>query len=389
MPEISFDEITKLAAQITGCPFSLITFVDQDRQWFKSAYKLAAKQTPREGGFCAHAILQSEVMMVEDASMDERFKAHPFVLGAPHIKFYCAAPIVVGDDFNIGVICVIDAKPRSLDPGQVEALKSLSLVISHLLEGRKVQSAICELNRAKIEATKNRARISQMAVLSEMAGTLAHEINTPLTVIGLSANLLERALYNHGLIALAGSHLKKIENATNRIQKIIQGMRTYSRDATTDLPVLVPLVDILNDTMQFCYDRFQNNEIQFHIENFDPDLLLDCRPVEISQVLLNLLNNSIDAISELPERWVRLSVVDSATSIKIIITDSGRGISDDLKEQIFQPFFTTKKVNQGTGLGLGISRGLIEDHRGQLNINEASDHTSFIIDMPKPKKKAS
>jgi len=128
-PEEAFDAITRLAAAICEVPIALISLVDENRQWFKSAQGLAVKQTPREMGFCAHVILTPDLMEVPDAKQDVRFKDHPLVLDQPHIRFYAGKPISDPHGYNLGSLCVIDRQPKSLLPAQRRALQELSKVV--------------------------------------------------------------------------------------------------------------------------------------------------------------------------------------------------------------------------------------------------------------------
>ncbi len=126
LPERAYDDIVKLAAYICETPISLITFVDRDRQWFKAKQGLAASETPRSAAFCAHAILDSQVLVVPDARLDQRFADNPLVTGEPKIRFYAGAPLTVEAGCSLGTLCVIDREPRHLSDAQIEALVALS-----------------------------------------------------------------------------------------------------------------------------------------------------------------------------------------------------------------------------------------------------------------------
>lgn len=151
LPQEAFDHITALASAVCGTPIALISLVDQDRQWFKARVGLDVQQTPRELAFCAHAIHSPrELMEVEDASRDERFRDNPLVTEAPDIRFYAGAPIVTDDGLALGTVCVIDRRSRQLNDFQRQTLRSLSGLVVALLEGERLRQV--EARRQSAEA---------------------------------------------------------------------------------------------------------------------------------------------------------------------------------------------------------------------------------------------
>ena len=139
-----FDDFTFLASTICHAPISLMTFVDDSRQWFKSRIGVDVAETPRKGGFCSHTILGNDVMIVEDATLDERFAKHPFVTANPHIRFYAGAPLIDSEGNGLGSLCVIDHQPRTLSLEQNEALQALARQVISQLELRRTSAELAE-----------------------------------------------------------------------------------------------------------------------------------------------------------------------------------------------------------------------------------------------------
>ena len=139
--EAGFDDLTRLAATICGTPVAVVSLVDADRQWFKSCVGLDATETPRDVAFCAHAIRRPELLVVPDATADERFADNPIVTGEPHIRFYAGMPLVIPGGHAVGTLCVIDYTPRTLTPAQTDALRALArqVVAQLTLRGQVAQ----------------------------------------------------------------------------------------------------------------------------------------------------------------------------------------------------------------------------------------------------------
>jgi len=233
------------------------------------------------------------------------------------------------------------------------------------------------------EAKANMISSSKLSALGEMAGGMAHEINTPLTIINLKVAQIQNELNAASLNKeKVNDGLKKIEDTVARIAKIIRGLRYFARDTKSDPFNRVQVSAILEDTLYLCIERFRYNGIVLKTGEYPKNLYIDCRPTEISQVILNLLNNACDAVLDLPEKWISIDVVKKGEMLEIRIADSGHGIPREVQEKIMQPFFTTKPVGKGTGLGLSISKGIIESHKGSLTIDNRSKNTCFVITLP-------
>ena len=149
--EKAYDDITELAAYVCRVPISVISLVDESRQWFKSKVGVDQQETPREVAFCAHAILETEPMIVRDALNDARFADSALVTGSPHIRFYAGFPLASPEGFALGMLCAIDRKPRQLSAEQKKAMQTLSRQVMVLLEFRRVSMRMSEaLERVKM-----------------------------------------------------------------------------------------------------------------------------------------------------------------------------------------------------------------------------------------------
>jgi GAF domain-containing protein len=141
--EAAFDNIAKMAAQLTGCPISLVSLIDSDRQWFKAKIGLDTSQTPREHAFCGHAIdTPSEPFIIPDALQDERFANNPLVQGGPGIRFYAGVPLVNSEGAALGTLCVLDQRPRELTDEQTQTLQRLAEAVMTTLELRRAMITV-------------------------------------------------------------------------------------------------------------------------------------------------------------------------------------------------------------------------------------------------------
>jgi C4-dicarboxylate-specific signal transduction histidine kinase len=221
-----------------------------------------------------------------------------------------------------------------------------------------------------------------MASLGEMASGIAHEINNPLAIIKMTALQMQKNVTNESTILKNG--IVKIDSTVDRISKIIQGLRTFSRDGRNDPFEIVSFDNLIDDILSFCKERLKHHSITLIKDELDPNLVFEGRQIEISQVILNLLNNAIDAVDSLADdnKWIRISAKNNGSFLEIKITDSGSGISLETQSKMFQPFFTTKEIGKGTGLGLSLSLTIIKNHLGEIFLDNNSPNTCFILRLP-------
>lgn len=237
----------------------------------------------------------------------------------------------------------------------------------------------------RIGAQMALSQAAKLSSLGSMAGGIAQEINNPLAIIyGKSCQIRKLAARGDISPAELVSELEKVEQTALRISRIIKGLRSFARNGDQDPLVDVPVNNIIDETLTFCQERFRNHGIDLTIARL-PDHAVNCRAIQISQVLLNLLNNAFDAVEPLQQRWVDLQMEEEDGRINISVVDSGMGIAPRIVERMMDPFFTTKEPGRGTGLGLSISKGVIEEHGGSLYYSPLDGHTRFVLTLPAKK----
>ena len=154
VPEEVFDDLTELAARICEAPVALISLIDEDRQWFKAKVGVTLSETSRDISFCAHAIKQTDLFIIPDATQDARFANNPLVISDPKIRFYAGAPLITPDGYALGSLCVIDQVPRELRAEQKQALRVLSRHVMTQLELRRHAKELAEVHQAKEETSE-------------------------------------------------------------------------------------------------------------------------------------------------------------------------------------------------------------------------------------------
>jgi adenylate cyclase len=167
-PEIAYDEIIELAAQICGCPIGYLSFIDDNRRWLKAKYGLPPRmiETPRAAAVCATTICGTDVLTVHDTTQDARFRQSPMAMGDPPCRFYCGMPLITDEGYALGTLCVMDFKPRQLTFDQIESLRQLSRAVLTQLELRRklIEQAqtIRELDQARMETAAGKASADKL-----------------------------------------------------------------------------------------------------------------------------------------------------------------------------------------------------------------------------------
>jgi len=334
--EEGFDDLTRIAAQICNVPMALVSLVDEDRQWFKSAVGLDAPQTPRDLAFCAHAILQDRVFEVPDAHKDHRFHDNALVTGAPHLRFYAGAPLQTPDGHALGTLCVLDRVPRNLDAGQRAALEALA----------RQAMAQMELRRALKEAERTgRYRSRLMAVMG-------HDLKQPVNVINMCLTLLSPQLQN-------AEDEETLGYARNAVETLSGGLDSLARASRLDRED----VRIAPVPVQRLFDNIGNNwRLRAERKGLELRLIPSGAIIETDEKLLGtILGNLVgNAIKYSEAGGILVGLRRQGSVGRIEVWDTGAGIPEAQRGKIFESFNQLDSQSEGLGLGLAIVRRTAE-----------------------------
>jgi len=139
--EERFDRHTRIAAAAFDAPIALVSLIDRERQWYKAHYGFDFSETSRDMGFCSHAILGDDPLIVTDTLRDDRFAENPVVIGDPHVRFYAGIPLHAADGARVGAFCIVDSKPRTLTPAQIRMLQDMARLVEEELDPRTAAKA--------------------------------------------------------------------------------------------------------------------------------------------------------------------------------------------------------------------------------------------------------
>jgi signal transduction histidine kinase/CheY-like chemotaxis protein len=375
--EQQFDDIAALASSLFEMPIVLITFVDQNRIWFKSKIGLMATEVSRGSWFCEDAMLQEETFIVPDAVKDKRFQNNPIVVSGPKVRFYAGAPLPIKDGESIGTLCILDTKPRELTSQQQDILKALSKqVAAHLESRRNLSNAIDELNiNKKLDGSAAKVKSSFLA-------TMSHEIRTPMTAILGMADLLVSTDLNKGQREYVDIIRSSGESLLNILNDILDFSKIESGSMELDLQP-VDLRACIEETLDLVSPRAheKENEVVYVIDAAVPQYIIG-DVARLRQVLVNLISNAIK-FTRNGEIYLSLKSqrqTDGDFELMFSVKDTGIGIPKDKLEIIFEAFTqadssVTRKYG-GTGLGLVLCSRLVGLMGGRVGVESTEGNGS-------------
>ena len=372
-PEEDYDNLTTLASRICGTPISLITLLDDKRQWFKSRHGLPISETPKEFAFCAHAILDPfNVFVVEDAREDERFKDNPLVLGEPHVIFYVGVPLNSSQGFPLGTLCVIDNKPNQLDESQTEALRILSKQAVNLLELRKAKTQLEET----LESLKIRNKD-----LEQFNYITSHDLQEPLRSISNYSAYLSKA-YSEQLDERGKKSLTFISAAAKRMSGLIKGILEYSQIGFKKEIKWIDCNQVVKDIQEDISLQIQESHAHLEVDSLP---IIRGREVEIRMLFQNLISNALKFKKPDVPPHIQISASREQDKWVFSIQDNGIGIAEHHRERIFMIFqrLHTRHKYEGTGIGLSNCQKIVETHRGKIWLDSVlGQGSTFYFSLP-------
>ncbi|QKT03834.1 PAS domain-containing protein [Ectothiorhodospiraceae bacterium 2226] len=257
--------------------------------------------------------------------------------------------------------------------------RHLILVIVESTERRAQETQI----RSKQEEVLKTARL---ASLGEMAAGIAHELNTPLNTIQNYVDLIRKTRVEGKLHPeYTDKAIDAIEDTVARISEIVVGLRSFARVDSNHDTRPCDVIALIRDVITMCDFHLRNKGVRLEFDPAREALPVRCHPTQLSQVFVNLINNAIDAVRNLEDKWIRIEIEEEDDTAVVRVIDSGGGISGKIAAMVMTPFFTTKE--EGTGLGLSLARSIMKAHRGDLRVDTQHHNTCFELTIPKVGRK--
>lgn len=218
----------------------------------------------------------------------------------------------------------------------------------------------------------------RLATVGHMAAGVAHEVGNPLTAISSLVQVCQRKTDD----PFIQDQLRKVRDHIQRINKIVRDLVDFSRPSSMQAEQ-VQVNEVVNSAIGLLKHDARCRDVDFQLDLSKELPPISCVPDQIHQVLVNLLLNAVDAMKGVAQPRVTISTEKVNSSIKLMVSDVGKGIKEEHQSRIFEPFFTTKEVGSGTGLGLSVSHGIINKMDGSIRVeSEPDEGATFIIELP-------
>jgi len=365
-PDGTYDRIVKLVAKLLNAPIAIVSLVDTDRIWFKSAFGLNVQQIPREEGLCASAIFSKDFYMVENALKDPRTLRNSLVTSEFGLRFYAAVPLTTSDGFNLGTLCVLDKKPRTLNNTEQQILEDLAYVVIEQLELRLMaRSAINSQNK--------------------MAYMITHDVRSAVCNIPFLVDLIKEQKGNPDEVEEMGDMIKSF--ADKSIQAVDSFLR-YAVNSSKDIPYRFESFDLSELTNKVISTNkvIASKKQQKIKSSVETNILVNGDKTRLSELIDNFLSNAIKYSPSGKDITVLLE--KKGEKVILEVKDNGQGMTIEDMNNAFKQFSKLSAKPTGnevsTGLGLWIAKEIAERHGGNVKVkSEGKDKgTIFTIELP-------
>lgn len=362
-----FARASRLAAQIFDAPMATVTLVDAQTQHLKGALGLDADCIDRDTAFCSHTILGDAPFVVPDAARDPRFAGNPLVTGAPHLRFYAGVPLTTPEGVRLGAVCVMDTQPRSEPaPGVLDRLADIAGMVTALLSLRGEANTMINAPDGDRDALR-RTKEAFVELVS-------HELRTPLNaVIGFSELMRQEAF--GALPTPYDDYADSIAESANNLLGIVDNVLTFSNLERGEIHLsertATPRALVAGACRLIGAEAMPNQVTLIRdIPDDCPPLRVD--PEQVQQMLAHVIGNALRFAGPAPTIRIGFAVATGGEGV-FTVTDDGPGMSAAARGDAMAPFRQVgngkARPHDGLGLGLPLTRRLVELHGGRMRLD--------------------
>jgi signal transduction histidine kinase len=380
-PENSFDSIVQLASKICNTPISLVSLVDENRQWFKAKVGVEVNETPREVAVCNEAIKTNEIFEVENLQADNRFKDNELILNS-NFHFYAGKQLTTPSGYNVGTLCVIDNKPRKLTDDQRQALEVLAEQVVNQLELRRKN----ELLSKEIERllTVNDDLSRKTHINKKLIGLISHDLRSPIAAVTNLLSLQEENLIpKESLLGQLDNVYKTLKQSTNLLDSLVGWANMASNIDSEELNnelISNSEIDLheLTESIIKLFSVLSEQHKAEVINKIQPHFTVKGNVYMISFILRNLVKN---AVKSSQNSKIELSANLTGEGFEVHIEDNGKGLSEEMLNAFNKSDNSSNalgiKTKTGFGLGVTVAKDFAEQMEGKLVFENRKDSSGL------------
>jgi len=369
-PEREFDDIASLTAAVCDTPIGMVSFINEDRKWYKSKVGTSSNEMKREVAICAHTIMSDvDALVIEDTREDPRFADTPITQGPKPIIFYAGIPLVDGDGYALGTLCAIDHQPRKISDEKIELLKMLGRQVMQLMELRR--------NNLILQKIKQQQE-AQYEKLTQFSYALVHDLRSPMSIILSLSELLKSEEDISG--DTLDHYLEMINGSANRIKDFLDEMMEYylfqnQGQVKAEKFSIEKMIEGIREMLdpESSYEISINSEVKF----------ITGKRIVWQQILTNLISNGLKYNNK-DQKVIEINVEQVEKHYKLVVKDNGMGIEPEDIEKIFGLLENLDRKDssgqKGSGVGLALVKKLIEQEGGLVEVNsKMGEGSEFIV----------